>query len=124
LALAVLLPTAIAAGAAGVVVIGTGAGNANRSLVPAIEAAVDAGVLVALGTRVAEGPVAAIYGEGGGADAVRAGAVPIGRLSVAQARILVALLLDHHPADEARRLLAAAADPETRTTTPAGALPA
>jgi len=89
-----------------------------------IGTAVDAGVLVALGTRVAEGPVAAIYGDGGGADAVRVGAVPIGRLSIAQARILVALLLDHHPVDEARRLLAAAADPATALPTPAGALPA
>ena len=120
----VLLRAAIGAGAAGVVVIGTGAGNANRALVREIGTSVDAGVLVALGTRVAEGPVAAIYGDGGGADAVRVGAVPIGRLSVAQARILVALLLDHHPVDEARRLLAAAADPATALPTPAGALPA
>ena len=120
----VLLRAAIGAGAAGVVVIGTGAGNANRALVREIGTSVDAGVLVALGTRVAEGPVAAIYGDGGGADAVRVGAMPIGRLSVAQARILVALLLDHHPVDEARRLLAAAADPATALPTPAGALPA
>ncbi|MDO4098630.1 asparaginase [Clavibacter michiganensis] len=121
---AVLFRAAIAAGAAGVVVIGTGAGNANRALVPEIRATADAGVLVALGTRVAHGPVAAIYGDGGAVDAVAAGAVPIGRLSVAQARILVALLLDHHPVDEARRMLAAAADPETRIPTPAGSLPA
>ncbi|WP_087198218.1 asparaginase, partial [Clavibacter michiganensis] len=41
---AVLFRAAIAAGAAGVVVIGTGAGNANRALVPEIRAAADAGV--------------------------------------------------------------------------------
>ncbi|ALD12425.1 asparaginase [Clavibacter capsici] len=120
---AALLHAAIAAGAAGVVVIGTGAGNANRALVTAIREASRDGILVALGTRVAHGPVAAIYGDGGGVDAVAAGAVPLGRLSVAQGRVLVALLLDHHPVDDARALLAAAADPATTLPTPVGTPP-
>ena len=118
---AALFRAAVAAGARAVVVIGTGAGNTNSALVPEIEAATRAGILVALGTRVAHGPVAAIYGDGGAADAVRAGAVPLGRLSVAQARILIALLLDHHPVAVARRLLAdAAASPTTALPHPAG----
>ncbi|MFT7764981.1 asparaginase [Clavibacter tessellarius] len=117
---AVLFRAAVAAGARAIVVIGTGAGNTNRALIPEIEAATRAGILVALGTRVAHGPVAALYGDGGAVDAVRAGAVPLGRLSVAQARIAVALLLDHHPVDDARRLLATAADPATALPHPAG----
>lgn len=118
---AALFRAAVAAGARAVVVIGTGAGNTNSALVPEIEAATRAGILVALGTRVAHGPVAAIYGDGGAADAVRAGAVPLGRLSVAQARILIALLLDHHPVAVARRLLAdAVASPTTALPHQAG----
>jgi L-asparaginase len=48
---------------------------------------------VALSTRVAAGPVAAIYGNGGGLDLLAAGAVPTGVLRPSQARILLAALL-------------------------------
>jgi L-asparaginase len=57
-----------------------------------------------LGTRVVSGQVVAQYTGGGGLDSVRAGAIPAGLLSVAQARVLLALLLDHYPAAEAARL--------------------
>jgi L-asparaginase len=50
-------------------------------------------VVVALSTRVPAGPVAAIYGNGGGADLIAAGAVPTGLLRPAQARIVLAALL-------------------------------
>jgi L-asparaginase len=63
-------------------------------------------VLVALGTRVAAGPVAAIYGGGGAVDAVAAGAGPLGTLGLSQGRV-AALLRSRHPAPEAARRLAA-----------------
>ncbi len=88
-----------------VVVVGTGSGNPNAEIVRAIRAATDRGVIVALGTRVGNGPVIPIYGGGGGRDAVDAGAVALGDLPASQARILLALLLDHYPTDEAKARL-------------------
>ena len=52
-----------------------------------------AGVVVALSTRVPEGPVLPVYGNGGGADLVAAGASRWLRLPASQARSLLALLL-------------------------------
>jgi L-asparaginase len=51
------------------------------------------GVPVALSTRAAAGPVAGIYGNGGGLDLLAAGAVPTGVLRPSQARILLTALL-------------------------------
>lgn len=93
---------AVARGARGVVVVGTGSGNPNAALIEPIREATARGVLVALGTRVGDGPVEAIYGGGGAADAVSAGAVPLGTLPWSQARVLMGLLLDHFPVEEAR----------------------
>jgi L-asparaginase len=101
-----LLRAAAAAGAHGVVIVGTGAGNTTPPMVPAIRDLVGAGVLVALGARAGDGPVAAKYGGGGGADALEAGAIPLGALTVPQGRMLAALLLSQHPAAEAGRRLA------------------
>jgi len=47
-------------------------------------------------TRVAAGPVVPIYGDGGGVDLLRAGAVPSGLLRPSQARMLLAALLGLH----------------------------
>jgi L-asparaginase len=90
---ATVLDAVHAAGARGVVLAGTGAGNANRQVCAAVERLTAAGVVVALSTRVAAGPVAAIYGNGGGRDLLAAGAVPTGVLRPSQARILLAALL-------------------------------
>ncbi|PYC68036.1 asparaginase [Streptomyces tateyamensis] len=108
----VLLEAAVAAGAQGIVLVATGAGNATPEIVAAVAAARAAGVLVALTTRVAAGPVAEIYTHGGAVDLVAAGAVPTGTLRAGQARIAVlsALLAAD---DQARReavLRAALAD--------------
>jgi len=92
-------------GAHGVVIAAFGAGNPTPGMTAAIAELTGAGLLVALGTRVAAGPVAAIYGGGGAADAVAAGAIPLGRLGVAQGRIAAALLLSQYPVAEAGRLL-------------------
>ncbi|WP_406368461.1 asparaginase [Streptomyces sp. NBC_01546] len=86
---AVLLNAAVAAGARGVVLVGTGAGNATPEIVDAVKAAVGRGVLVALTTRVMAGPVTEIYTHGGAVDLVAAGAVPTGTLRAGQARIAV-----------------------------------
>ncbi len=95
----------VAGGAQGLVIVGTGAGNPNADIVDVIRDATARGVLVALGTRVGSGPVVPIYGGGGARDAVGAGAVALGGLPASQARMLIALLLDHYPPDEARARL-------------------
>lgn len=91
----------LAAGARGIVIEGTGTGNPSAELIPSITEAIGRGVIVALGTRVADGPVVPTYGGGGAVDAVRAGALTTGTLPVSQARILLALLLDLYPSEEA-----------------------
>jgi L-asparaginase len=47
-------------------------------------------------TRVPAGAVVPIYGNGGGADLERAGAIPAGLLRPSQARIVLAALLSAH----------------------------
>ncbi|MDQ1662397.1 MAG: L-asparaginase [Blastococcus sp.] len=84
------------AGARGIVLEATGAGNANPLICAAVAELTAAGVVVVTSTRVAAGPVAAIYGDGGGIDLVRAGAVPSGLLRPPQARVLLAALLGIH----------------------------
>ncbi|WP_424211331.1 asparaginase [Streptomyces sp. BI20] len=97
----VLLNAAVAAGAKGLVLVATGAGNATPEIVDAVRAAIAQGVLVALTTRVQAGPVTEIYTHGGAVDLVAAGAVPTGTLRAGQARIAVlsALLADAAPAE-------------------------
>jgi L-asparaginase len=83
-----------AAGARGVVLVATGAGNANPAIVAAVADLTRRGVVVGLTTRVDTGPVAGLYGGGGGgADLVAAGAVPLGTLRAGQGRILLLALL-------------------------------
>ncbi|MFJ3973872.1 asparaginase [Streptomyces sp. NPDC090021] len=102
----VLLNAAVEAGARGIVLIGTGAGNATPEIVEAVRAAVARGVLVALTTRVMAGPVTEIYTHGGAVDLVAAGAVPTGTLRAGQARIAVlsALLATDDTVERARIL--------------------
>lgn len=103
---AALCRAAEAAGAQGVVLLGTGSGNGNHALVSWVEEAVARGVVVALSTRVAEGPVVPLYGNGGAVSLLSAGAVLVEDLPAAQARVLMALLLSSHEkvtADRFRR---------------------
>ncbi|GIH63789.1 asparaginase domain-containing protein [Microbispora siamensis] len=92
-AVAALARAAVRAGARAVVLAGTGVGNADHALLEWVAEAVSAGTVVGLSTRVAEGPVVPTYGNGGGVDLVRAGALSIGGLPLYQARLLPALLL-------------------------------
>ena len=89
----VLLEAAAAAGARGIVLEATGAGNANVAMRDTVRRLVDDGVVVLLSTRVHAGPVVPIYGNGGGRDLVDAGAIPTGRLRPSQARVLLLALL-------------------------------
>lgn len=88
-----LLQAAVAAGARGVVLQATGIGNVTPGLFAATREAVAAGVVVGVCSRVAHGTVAAVYGDGGGADLDRAGAVLLGRLQPSQSMVLLACLL-------------------------------
>jgi L-asparaginase len=100
-----LLRAAVRAGADGIVLAGTGVGNAPPGVAEAVSEIVGDGVAVALSTRVAAGPVLPIYGDGGGSDLIAAGAVPVA-LPAPQARIALALLL---ASDERSDLTAALA---------------
>ena len=107
-----LMRAAVAAGARGIVVAGTGIGNANPVVVDAARAMVAGGVAVVLSTRVPEGPVAGVYGDGGGADLVAAGIPAASGLPATQLRMLLALWLSQHEieASEIRSMMACYAD--------------
>ena len=82
----------VAAGADGLVVEATGAGNTSPGLLEACERAMAAGIPVALTTRCAAGQVGAAYAfPGGGATWLRAGAMPAGYLGGPKARVALAL---------------------------------
>ncbi|GAA3083312.1 hypothetical protein GCM10020000_81790 [Streptomyces olivoverticillatus] len=108
-----LFNAAVEAGARGIALVATGAGNATPEVVAAVEAAVSRGVLVAVTTRVPEGPVAEIYTQGGAVDLAAAGAVLTGTLRAGQARIavLAAVLSSGDPAARTRVLRHAVGSP-------------
>lgn len=90
---AVLLRAAVDAGARGIVLSAFGAGNANPTVVEAVQEVVDAGLPVLLCSRVAAGPVHPVYRGGGGADLADAGVIFGADLSPWQGRMLLAAAL-------------------------------
>lgn len=88
-----LLDAAVEYGSHGIVLVGTGVGNAPDGFVDAVRRATAADVPVVLSSRVPRGPVTPLYGGGGGVDLVEAGAILAGMLTTAQARVLLALLV-------------------------------
>jgi L-asparaginase len=93
-----LMHAALEAGAEGIVLQGTGSGNANTSICSEVAAAVAAGVVVVTSTRVDAGPVVPVYGAGGGGEDLRAaGAISSGHLRPSQSLILLSLLLRINP---------------------------
>ena len=108
-----LFIAAVQAGADAVVLAGSGTGNAGPGFVDAVQDAVRAGCPVILSTRVPQGPVVPVYGDGGGVDLVKAGAVPAGDLKPPQARMLAALLTSL-PATPEQILQALTASPARR----------
>lgn len=105
-----LLDAAVAAGADGLVVAATGAGNTSAALLDAGVRAIEAGIPVVLTTRCAAGRAGTAYAfPGGGATWVRAGAMLAGPLPGPKAR--VALSLGIGAGLEADALAALLADP-------------
>jgi L-asparaginase len=87
-----LVDAAVAAGADGLVVAATGAGNTDPRLLAAAVRAMEAGVTVAHATRCLAGRASGAYAfPGGGAEWVRAGAIPVGHLCAVKARVALAL---------------------------------
>ncbi|MFL5652199.1 MAG: asparaginase [Chloroflexota bacterium] len=87
-----LLDAAVSAGADGVVVAATGAGNTDPRLLAAAVRAMDAGCPVALASRCPSGAAGTDYAfPGGGATWVRAGALPVGHLCGTKARVAMAV---------------------------------
>jgi L-asparaginase len=87
-----LIDGAMAAGAEGIVVAATGAGNTSPALLAAAERAMAAGIPVVLTTRALAGRAGTGYAfPGGGATWARAGAIVAGHLSGPKARVALAL---------------------------------
>lgn len=85
---------AVAAGARGIVVQGLGLGNVNEAMYAALIDAIEAGVTVAISTRVPQGRVRPVYGfAGGGVTLKERGALFADDLSPHKARILLMLAL-------------------------------
>lgn len=90
------IEAAMAAGAEGIVVAALGLGNVNPAMAEAIEAAIEAGVMVVISSRVPRGEVAPVYGYvGGGASLRAAGAMFAKDLSPQKARIHLMVALQY-----------------------------
>jgi L-asparaginase len=114
-----LLDAAVAAGADGIVVAATGAGNTDPRILAAAERAMAAGIPVAHATRCPAGRASDAYAfPGGGAEWVRGGAIPVGHLCAIKAR--VALALGIGAGLDRTGLAALLADPESPVTASPG----
>jgi L-asparaginase len=88
----ILVDSAVAGGADGLVVAATGAGNTSLPLLEAAKRAMERGIPVVLTTRSPSGRASAAYAfPGGGATWVRAGALLSGYLGAPKARVALAL---------------------------------
>ncbi|MFC6717530.1 asparaginase [Natrialbaceae archaeon GCM10025810] len=89
-----LVEAALERGADGIVVEGTGLGNATAGIGAAVERAIDEGVPVVAASRCLEGRTTAVYGgEGGGRTLLERGATFAGDLPAQKARLKLALAL-------------------------------
>jgi L-asparaginase len=86
---------AVEADADGLVIAGTGLGNATGELGEAVADAIEAGVPIVLTSRCGVGSTGAVYGTAGGGKTLQdAGAIPGGDLAPWKARVKLALALD------------------------------
>ena len=102
-----MIDAAVAAGARGVVVAATGAGNTSAGMLAAAERAMARDVSVVLASRCSAGAVSIAYAfPGGGATWTRAGAIAAGTLCAIKARVALSLGLGAGLArDDLARLL-------------------
>lgn len=100
----VAMDAVVRAGAAGLVVEGMGAGNPGRVMVQSLVPLLAAGMPVVLTSRVSAGRPAGIYGNGGGAELIRRGAVLGGLYRAPQLRILVMAALATTDSQESARI--------------------
>lgn len=84
---------AAASGAKAIVIEGFGRGNTTPTVTKAVEDLSATGLPVIVTSRCPEGRVKPIYGNGGGKDLDRAGAIFAGDLTGIKARILASVLL-------------------------------
>ena len=80
-----MVDAAVDAGARGIVVAATGAGNTSAGMLAASERAIGGGVVVVLASRCPAGAVSTACLPGGGATWARAGAIPAGTLCAIKA---------------------------------------
>jgi L-asparaginase len=94
-------------GARGLAVVGFGRGNVPPTIVPALEEAIGAGVVVTISSKCVAGRVKPRYGyEGGGMHLTQVGAILAADLSGAKARLLqMAALGMHADAEHAKALI-------------------
>ena len=89
-------------GADGIVVQAVGMGNMNISMFEAVKYALGKNIPVVISSRVPNGRTMPVYGfEGGGKTTFDAGAIMSGDLSPQKAKILLTLLLQDGPVDNA-----------------------
>jgi L-asparaginase len=94
-------------GARGLAVVGFGRGNVPPAIVPALDEAVRAGVVVTISSKCVAGRVKPRYGyDGGGMHLTQVGAILAGDLSGAKARLLQMTALGMHgDAERAKALI-------------------
>ena len=88
-----LIRYAAASGAKAILLEGFGRGNATPTVAAAVKDIIAGGIPVIVASRCGEGRVKPIYGNGGGKDLEKAGAIFAGDLTGPKARILVSVLL-------------------------------
>jgi L-asparaginase len=95
-----LLRYAAKSGAKAIVLEAFGRGNATPSVASAVADITSNGTPVIVTSRCPQGRVRPVYGNGGGSDLQRAGAIFAGDLTTAKVRILLSILLGLGLADE------------------------
>lgn len=94
---------AACSGAKAIVLEAFGRGNATPSVANAVADIVATGIPVVVTSRCPQGRVRPIYGNGGGSDLQRAGAIFAGDLTTAKARVALSILLGLNLSDEELR---------------------